>query len=1131
MSSSSSGSYSSYDSYSSDGSYESNESPQKTRTDDSPVILNTGTDDDRQQLNDTRPNYIETNELRTHIAYESNPLPEKEVVSGDNKGIIDEGIVLGGSDGAEEEGCIEIEAFDLADSRGGIKLTASMVGVGSFSETFDADFRPMSADSSSQPPSSNGNDIFRSRLPPSSGESPATQPAANLSPASPNGGSQSETSGTSASESGTSFTQPGTSPNNMTATSASASDSDSDSDSDQDSTNSPVIITTKKKNPSVLSPSSISGSSDSGEDNSFSFSPSRASPMLSPIKSTDLSYSFSPEKVNRSQDQLSPRSNAAYEGDDENYSPERRSLKDELDVPESDLKEGHIEGGESNKGDSRVVYVNSDDKSDSDYSSDSDDSSDDDNITTSERNRMNAKIDNMFSALSNGATNTAVKKEITVDTILNESSDEIEIEEDMTEEKKEEVLEESDKLAMQESEEENKKILDENKTEYDEEKGNGENQEESDEESDEESEEESDEESEEESDEESIGAKLDNMIDDIEEDDDEINDEIEANRRESNAVLGDDIEASRNEQVEQTNDENGNLDEENEIIERPMESISLQIDNMIDELDDEDESDDDSLSVYENPLDDDFKDKTDTFADILKKSIYVKPAKKKVWWALDSTDKKVFEFTTVKKVRDPQEVRWENWLSTQSERAEAGKKKEHESMKSLNVVATGAQEANTDLRLRLWWTRHLVDRKFGEQREKENSNPERSWLNQLNARERKPNLLLQDLTNIKSEILKQKAKEKVVEKRTWLIERDAKSLASEVDKPLEITEKIEQNKDENVQEKEGTGDEKFSSEAKIDKGKENTESTTSVSQKLLSTEEILIEAKKVVCSSFSKEEPSTSIDQEDSKTSDRPPVTFRDPQPVGLEKPVRRSYDEILEEYSLKKEKFDPRFTEPKPQLQELIEAAKGSQVSRRSNACGTLKVLASQKQNVIPLARSAGLLEVLVFVAGESLYGAEIESALSARIRATTTLAILAQPKENRRLLCEQPRLLEILVKVINEDIGEARLQACIIMAALAKTEENRYTMAEVEDIFTVLSKVVRGQIDEKGQLIVTEKIPPKESDDHSQESGASIEDKFATARLNCCAALLHLSKQCSVTVSTSMSLFNFIEIAYLKP
>ena len=137
-SSSSSGSYSSYE-YSSDddSSYDSAESPKKTRTDDSPVLLNPMVDDSREQLNETPKNRVETGESRTQTASDASRVFEnKDASQNTDKGLIDEGIVLGSSDmGCEEEGCIEIEAFDISDARGGIKLTSSLVGVGSFSET------------------------------------------------------------------------------------------------------------------------------------------------------------------------------------------------------------------------------------------------------------------------------------------------------------------------------------------------------------------------------------------------------------------------------------------------------------------------------------------------------------------------------------------------------------------------------------------------------------------------------------------------------------------------------------------------------------------------------------------------------------------------------------------------------------------------------------------------------------------------------------------------------------------------------------------------------------------------------------------------------------------------------------
>jgi len=321
---------------------------------------------------------------------------------------------------------------------------------------------------------------------------------------------------------------------------------------------------------------------------------------------------------------------------------------------------------------------------------------------------------------------------------------------------------------------------------------------------------------------------------------------------------------------------------------------------------------------------------------------------------------------------------------------------------------------------------------------------------------------------------------------------------------------------------------------------------------------------------------STKIKEKKRTVSTRP-VSFT--ANFGAEKieQYRASDEEIISNNTKPTREFEGKFSQPKSQIKELILAAKGPSLPRRTNACGTIKVLAAQKKNVLLLARTEGLLASLVFVMSSQLEG-DIEAGINARTRATNALLMLSQPKDNRRMICEEEGILESLVKVINEDSGEARVYACSTLATLAKTEENRIVMMEEEILVPTLCKVIRGLYNKNGFIrnedeeFETEDTDSTKSDskddDNSDiiQSGSDAEDsstgssdvfefdesrpnakqkvlksnrkekslmsggndkkvgaanvtekkfldELSSTRVNACAALLHMTKQCSIT------------------
>ena len=142
-------------------------------------------------------------------------------------------------------------------------------------------------------------------------------------------------------------------------------------------------------------------------------------------------------------------------------------------------------------------------------------------------------------------------------------------------------------------------------------------------------------------------------------------------------------------------------------------------------------------------------------------------------------------------------------------------------------------------------------------------------------------------------------------------------------------------------------------------------------------------------------------------------------------------------------------------------------------------------------------------------------------RSRSLSVLFLLSQPRDNRRLVCHHESLLNVLVTIMKEDAGEARLQACSIIATLAKTDENRDVLAGVNNLVTTLSLIVRGICNKEGVICNLFEPNNAKTRTSSEEEQKDNDDKFEEillpARFNACAALLHLSKQCRLSVSHS--------------
>lgn len=288
-------------------------------------------------------------------------------------------------------------------------------------------------------------------------------------------------------------------------------------------------------------------------------------------------------------------------------------------------------------------------------------------------------------------------------------------------------------------------------------------------------------------------------------------------------------------------------------------------------------------------------------------------------------------------------------------------------------------------------------------------------------------------------------------------------------------------------------------------------------------------------------------------------IRFRNPFPTVAPSYTLRNPITVIDEHTTGVPVVRPKWLKPTKTLTQLIVAVVGSSLQRRSNACGALKVLAKQKKNQVSLVRTDGFLSSIIFAIRQNISSSDRALALDARTRAMATLRNVCEPKENRIRVFTHPGLSECLMKVIREDPGEGRVLACGALALLAKTTECREGMANTDGLVALLSEVLRGVIvspkpdpdnRERNDAVESDSSDgssDNEDDDNSVQSESScssaeesrdapgsstqkfdsvrktaegMHDEFLQrSRLNSCAALLHLSKHCPVTVRLHQS------------
>lgn len=145
-----------------------------------------------------------------------------------------------------------------------------------------------------------------------------------------------------------------------------------------------------------------------------------------------------------------------------------------------------------------------------------------------------------------------------------------------------------------------------------------------------------------------------------------------------------------------------------------------------------------------------------------------------------------------------------------------------------------------------------------------------------------------------------------------------------------------------------------------------------------------------------------------------------------------------------------------------MTTAATRGLMTRRMNACGTLKLLASKSANRTQLAWTGGILAALTSVLADSPFNyvdkATYNSYMVARERAVSALVGLSAEKDNRILLLHSPGLVHSLIKTIDEDDRECRLGCCVVLKNLSLAVENRRLMAQIPGLIDALLEVITG-------------------------------------------------------------------------
>jgi len=271
-------------------------------------------------------------------------------------------------------------------------------------------------------------------------------------------------------------------------------------------------------------------------------------------------------------------------------------------------------------------------------------------------------------------------------------------------------------------------------------------------------------------------------------------------------------------------------------------------------------------------------------------------------------------------------------------------------------------------------------------------------------------------------------------------------------------------------------------------------------------------------------------------------VKFKKRYPIPNQMKKLRQPSEIMFDYQLEKPSDKLWQSMPKKDLKELLQAVTGTSLQRRSNACGALKVLSTQEKNQMTLVRTQGFMDAVVFAISDSDYSIEDKDAgTAARTRAVNVVLNVSVKKDNRYHVLLHPGLRESLVKCMTEDKAEARELACVVLATLAKSQHCREPMPQTEKLVDALATILKRSdspmFDADRQGYLEEKIDYSGDDelsrivsttfsssssssstnissgDESVETQKEDSEMRRRTRMNACAALMHLSKECSIS------------------
>ena len=221
-------------------------------------------------------------------------------------------------------------------------------------------------------------------------------------------------------------------------------------------------------------------------------------------------------------------------------------------------------------------------------------------------------------------------------------------------------------------------------------------------------------------------------------------------------------------------------------------------------------------------------------------------------------------------------------------------------------------------------------------------------------------------------------------------------------------------------------------------------------------------------------------------------IRFRNPFPLLKPPTVHRSLDEMIHEHAMALPDIPVRWVKPKQELKQLIVAAMGTSLPRRSNACGALKVLTRHEKNQVSLVRTDGFLHAITYAASQSVLDVDTDLAIDARTRAVTCFKNVCHPKDNRIIILNHPGVIECLLKVVQNDDGAGRATAAAAIALLAKTPQCRECLVHIEGLIDTLAKVMRSA----GTLISEEAMAVRSS---SPRSGSqSIQHQVNSAISN---------------------------------